>query len=126
MRGCISRCLTGAAPFLFDGVVATWKTERKQEITGMIHDLGNAETELVGMWLDLGIKVTGDAVSDRVEWLTATRLEKLAENGELLAELYRDPHDGRFWGKILPFAGGPPTLRVLSPMTAGERFGPSL
>ena len=53
----------------------------------MFHDL-KAEEELVGMWLDLGIKVTGDAVSDRVEWLTATRLERLAENGELLAELY--------------------------------------
>lgn len=89
----------------------------------MFHDLGDAETELVGMWLDLGIKVTGDAVSDRVEWLTATRLEKLAENGELLAELYRDPRDGRLWEKILPFPGGPPTLRVLSPMKAAERFG---
>ena len=88
----------------------------------MFKDLKEEETELVGMWLDLGVKVTGDAVSDRVEWLTATRLEKLAENGELLAELYRDPRDGRLWEKILPFAEGPPTLRVLSPATARERF----
>jgi hypothetical protein len=88
----------------------------------MFHDLTEEETELVGMWLDLGGKVTGDAVSDRVEWLTAARLEKLAENGELMAELYRDSRDGRLWEKILPFAGGPPTLRLLSPEAATERF----
>lgn len=89
----------------------------------MFHDLKEKETELVGMWLDLGGKVTGDAVSDRVEWLTAVRLEKLAEKGECQAELYRDPQDGRLWEKIFPFGGGPPTLRVLSPSTATERFG---
>jgi len=92
----------------------------------MFHDLKAEEKELVGMWLDLGVKVTGDAVSDRVEWLTADRLEKLAENRELLAELYRDPRDGRLWEKILPFAGGPPTLRFLTHSTAAERFGLSL
>lgn len=89
----------------------------------MFQDLNDEETELVGMWLDLGGKVTGDAVSDRVEWLTATRLEKLAENRDLLAELYRDSRDGRLWEKIFPFADGPPTLRLLSPNAATERFG---
>lgn len=88
----------------------------------MFYDLRAGETELVGMWLDLGMKVTGDAVTDRVEWLTAERLEKLAENGDELAELYRDPRDGRLWEKILPFAGGPPTLRCIPPTTAVERF----
>ena len=88
----------------------------------MFRDLKAEETELVGMWLDLGVKVTGDAVTDRVEWLTAERLEKLAENGAELAELYRDPRDGRFWEKILPFAGGPPTLRCITPATAAARF----
>lgn len=92
----------------------------------MFHDLKAEEIELVGMWLDLGFKVTGDAVSDRIEWLTAARLEKLAENGELLAELYRDPRDCRLWEKILPFADGPPTLRLLTPATATERFKLSL
>lgn len=92
----------------------------------MFHGLKEVETELVGMWLDLGGRVTGDAVNDRVEWLTSTCLEKLTENGELLAELYRDPRDGRLWEKIHPFAGGPPTLRVLSAATAMERFGLSI
>ena len=89
----------------------------------MFRDLGAEEKELVGMWLDLGIKVTGDAVCDRVEWLTATRLEKVAENGEELAELYRDPRDGRLWEKVLPFAGGPPTLRLITAADAAARFG---
>ena len=89
----------------------------------MFRDLKAEETELVGMWLDLGVKVTGDAVTDRVEWLTGERLEKLAENGAELTELYRDPRDGRFWEKILPFAGGPPTLRCITPATAAARFG---
>lgn len=89
----------------------------------MFHDLKTEETELVGMWLDLGVKVTGDAVSDRVEWLTAERLEKLAENPAELAELYRDRRDGRFWEKILPFSGGPPTLRCIDSTAAAGRFG---
>lgn len=89
----------------------------------MFHDLRAEETELVGMWLDLGMKVTGDAVYDRVEWLTATRLEKLAENRTELAELYRDPRDGRLWEKILPFVDGPPTLRCITKADAALRFG---
>jgi hypothetical protein len=86
-------------------------------------ELNPEETELVGMWLDLGLKVTGDAVADRVEWLTATQLEKLGVNREELAELYRDPRDARLWEKILPFAGGPPTLRCISGAAATGRFG---
>lgn len=89
----------------------------------MFKDLKPQETELVGMWLDLGMKVMGDAIADRVEWLTETRLEKLAENPAELAELYRDPQDNRLWEKILPFAGGPPTLRCISSVDAAARFG---
>lgn len=89
----------------------------------MFCELKSAETELVGMWLDVGVKVTGDAVTDRVEWLTAERLEKLAENSAVLAELYRDSRDGRFWEKVLPFVGGPPTLRCISLATAVAKFG---
>ncbi len=89
----------------------------------VFEELKPEETELVGMWLDLGMRVTGDAVADRVEWLTATRLEKLAENGADLAELYRDPRDRRLWERVLPFAGGPPTLRCITPVDAAKRFG---
>ena len=89
----------------------------------MFEELKPEETELVGMWLDLGIKVTGDAVADRVEWLAATKLEKLAENRSELAELYRDPRDSRLWEKVVPFAGGPPTLRCINPVDATARFG---
>jgi len=89
----------------------------------MFEDLKADETELVGMWLDLGMKVTGDAVTDRVEWLTATRLERLAGNRHELAVLYLDPRDGRLWEKVLPFDGGPPTLRCVTPADAAARFG---
>lgn len=89
----------------------------------MFKELGPDERELVGMWLDLGMKVTGDAVSDRVDWLTETRLEKLAGKEAELAELYRDPRDGRFWEKLLPFPGGPPTLRLIEPEAASNKYG---
>jgi hypothetical protein len=89
----------------------------------MFEELKPDETELVGMWLDLGLKVTGDAIADRVEWLTATRLQKLAEKQGEDAELYRDPKDGRLWEKVLPFVGGPPTLRVITKADAAARFG---
>ncbi|WP_243372101.1 Imm27 family immunity protein [Geotalea sp. SG265] len=89
----------------------------------MFEELKPEEKELVGMWLDLGLKVTGDAIADRVEWLTATRLQKLAEKPEEGAELYRDPQDNRLWEKVLPFVGGPPTLRVIAYADAAARFG---
>jgi len=92
----------------------------------MFKELGADEKELVGMWLDLGIRVTGDAVSDRVDWLAGTRLEKLAENPAELAELYRDPRDNRLWERLLPFPGGPPTLRLISREDAAQKFGMTL
>jgi hypothetical protein len=92
----------------------------------MFKDLRPEETEVIGMLLDLGGRLTGDAVADRVEWLTATKLEKLAENRAELAELYRDPRDHRLWERVLPFAGGPPGLRVITAADAAARFGVSV
>ncbi|MBP1727820.1 MAG: hypothetical protein H6Q56_193 [Deltaproteobacteria bacterium] len=89
----------------------------------MFEELRADEKELVGMWLDLGGRVTGDAIYDRVEWLTAARLEKLAENPPELAELYRDPRDNRLWERLLPFPGGPPALRLISAEDAARKFG---
>ena len=88
----------------------------------MFQDLKPDEKELVGMWLDLGMKVTGDAICDRVIWLTSARLEKLAANEAELAELYRDPRDGRLWERLLPFPDGPPTLRFISREDAERKF----
>lgn len=85
-------------------------------------ELAPEETELVGMWLDTGLKVMGDAVTDRVEWLTAERLELLAESsgGD---RLYRDPRDGRLWERRLPFAGGPPSLLLIDASVAAGKYG---
>ena len=88
----------------------------------MFKELKPEETELVGMWLDLGVKMTGDAIADRVEWLTSTQLKKVAENPGELSELYIDPSDNRLWEKLLPFAGGPPTLRCITQVDAAARF----
>jgi hypothetical protein len=66
--------------------------------------------------------VTGDAICDRVEWLTASCLEKLGQNDAELAELYRDPQDGRLWERLLPFPGGPPTLRLITHQDALQKF----
>lgn len=88
----------------------------------MFEKLKAGETELVGMWLDLGIKMTGDAICDRVEWLTATQLERLDGNEAELAELYRDPCDGRLWERLLPFPGGPPTLRLITLQAAAAKY----
>ena len=87
-----------------------------------MEDLKPEETQLVGMWLDLGSKVVGDAVYDRIEWLTAKRLELLAEKPEQLARLYRDPRDGRTWEYERPFPGGPPRVIVLTEEEAKARW----
>ncbi len=89
----------------------------------MFEELKPEETELVGMWLDLGVKVTGDAVADRVEWLTEARLTRLAENRDELATLFRDPRDNRLWEKVVPFDGGPPSLRCITTADATARYG---
>jgi hypothetical protein len=89
----------------------------------MFKELKPEETELIGMWLDLGGKVMGDAVADRVIWLTETKLEKLADHPEEPAALYRDPRDARLWEKVHPFVNGPPALRCITPADAAARFG---
>ena len=84
-------------------------------------DLREEETELVGMWLDLGSQVTGDAIADRIEWLAKERLELLSEAADGLSALYRDPRDGRHWERIVPFPGGPATLRVVPAVSRDGR-----
>lgn len=81
------------------------------------------ETELIGMWLDLGSKMVGDAVYDRIEWLTGTQLEYLADDSSGLAMLYRDPSDKRLWERTSPFKGGPPRLCVITAERATEKYG---
>ncbi|KAF0217250.1 MAG: hypothetical protein FD174_3358 [Geobacteraceae bacterium] len=85
-------------------------------------ELKPEETELIGMWLDLGSKVVGDAVYDRIEWLTGTQLEHLADDPSGLATLYRDPRDKRLWERTYPFKGGPPQLCIIAAEHASEKY----
>jgi hypothetical protein len=52
------------------------------------------ETELIGEWVFAEGKINGDATCERVEWLTANYLKKVAGSG--WETLYVDPEDGRF------------------------------
>lgn len=89
----------------------------------LMENLKAEETELIGMWLDLGNKVVGDAICDRIEWLTSQQLQHLATASDGLTALYQDREDGRLWEKELPFPGGPPRLRVVTPKHAADKYG---
>ncbi len=85
------------------------------------------ETDLVGQWLDTGNRIDGDAVADRIEWLIAERLQRLAGANDGWDSLYRDPADGRLWELTYPHgelhAGGPPRLTVITPPDAVAKYG---
>ena len=60
-------------------------------------DLRDDEVELRGGWTVGGANVRADAVCERIEWLLASRLERLATDASGWETLYRDPRDGRLW-----------------------------
>ena len=64
-------------------------------------DLDADETELVGTWAPSGSGVHADETTRRIEWLVATRLQKISGGG--WETLYRDPRDGRFWERTFRF-----------------------
>ena len=88
-----------------------------------MEDLKPEETQLIGMWLDLGSKVVGDSVNDRILWLVETRLTLLGKCTDGLSTLYRDPRDGRAWELSFPFSGGPAALWIISGEDARVRYG---
>lgn len=88
-----------------------------------MEDLKPEETQLIGMWLDLGSKVVGDAVNDRIIWLVENRLTQLGNSTDGISTLYRDPRDGRTWELSFPFPGGPAALGVISGEDARARYG---
>lgn len=86
------------------------------------------ETEIVGRWSEIHGEVQPDAECRRIERLIDTELEQLtaALDGGW-DTLYRDPGDGRLWECVYEdssFHGaGPPTLRVIDPERAQEKYG---
>jgi hypothetical protein len=62
------------------------------------------ETLLKGDWVFENGNMRGDAVEDRIGWLTSEKLVQVAIHPEYGAWeiLYRDPGDGRFWELTFP------------------------
>jgi len=85
------------------------------------------ETELIGRWEMLGGRVRGDATCERIEWLTSSYLEKIANSGGGWETLFRNSDDGRYWERTYPMGdmqgGGPPSLFVLSAEKAHAKYG---
>ena len=87
-----------------------------------------SETDLVGKWINDRAKVVGDAVTDRIEWLTSKVLEKIGPSEESGGwdVLYRDRDDGRYWELTYPkshmHGGGPPRLWNIAEEEAQRKY----
>ena len=85
-------------------------------------------TELRGKWCFDGTSMVKDTVCSRIEYLTESILEKIAESPEWGAWeiLYRDPNDGRFWELTYPEGhmqgGGPPRLAIITFSKARSKY----
>jgi hypothetical protein len=87
-----------------------------------------SETDLTGEWVVVNGRVVGDAVTERIEWLTSNVLEKIGPSEESGGwdVLYRDRNDGRYWELTRPksqmHGGGPPRLTCISAEDARREF----
>jgi hypothetical protein len=86
------------------------------------------ETVLTGNWVFENGNMRGDAVEDRIGWLTSEKLVQIAIHPEYGAWeiLYRDPRDGRFWELTFPHGemqgGGPQQLQVIPSDVAVDKY----
>ena len=90
------------------------------------------EQILTGRWLVEDGRARADATCERIEWLIAHQLQKVADSPDSGAweTLYRDPDDGRDWERTYPQAemhgGGPPQLKCLTFQEASKTYGASV
>jgi hypothetical protein len=91
--------------------------------------LQNNETDLLGNWVVQDGKAVADATCERIAWLAANHLCKVAvsERWGEWETLYQDPDDGRYWERTFPqsemHGGGPPRLSVISAEAAAAKYG---
>jgi hypothetical protein len=91
--------------------------------------LQSNEQVLTGSWIAENGKVHGDAICERIIWLLAHHLRKIADSPQWGAweTLYQDPDDGRYWERTYPqselHGGGPPQLRCLTADEARQKYG---
>jgi hypothetical protein len=87
------------------------------------------EQMLTGRWLVEDGRVRGDDVCERIEWLIAHHLQKIANSPQSGAweTLYRDSDDGRYWERTYPqsemHGGGPPRLKCVTTQEASKKYG---
>jgi hypothetical protein len=87
------------------------------------------EQVLTGAWLFVDGPAQRDRVCERIEWLIAHQLLKVADSPQSGAweTLYRDPDDGRYWERTYPqgemHGGGPPQLKCLTFQEARNKYG---
>ena len=87
------------------------------------------ETDLTGNWVEIGVKVRGDAVCDRIASLTGGILDIVQDHLRSggWVRLYRDKADGRYWERSYPqselHGGGPPRLRCISDDAVEREYG---
>jgi hypothetical protein len=87
---------------------------------------------LTGKWLIEDGRPCRDLVCERIEWLIAHYLQKVAVSPESGAweTLYRDPDDGRYWERTYPqgymHGGGPSQLKCVTSQEARKKYGASV
>lgn len=88
------------------------------------------ETLITGSWALVNGRMTEDPELQRIRCLIANELEQIAISPDGWHKLYRDPRDGRYWEKFLPYGGmqggGPESLRVLDLGSVREKYGVSI
>ena len=84
------------------------------------------ETDLIGEWKVVGVKVVGNEACERIYLLTSQYLEHVATDASGWDKLYRDPGDERYWELTYPHSdwhgGGPPRLTCLSREEAQTKY----
>jgi hypothetical protein len=86
------------------------------------------ETELAGKAILVSGEIRGDAVNERILWLTSRVLTRVAFHPEYGAweTLFRDPNDGRYWERTYPqgekHGGGPPKISLISEEEARRKY----
>ena len=86
------------------------------------------ENVLMGSWLYVNNVVCRDDVCNRIEWLIANELKKIASSSKWgdWETLFQDPSDGRYWERTYPQGdlqgGGPPQLRAISEKDAKSKY----
>jgi hypothetical protein len=91
------------------------------------HDLAPDEFLLLGEWLDGVTGVIGDAVENRIKWLTQHRLIARSTASDGWDWLFLDPQDGRLWELTFPtvslHGSGPRQLAVITREAAAAKYG---